>query len=919
MFFDVLYVGCQRFNRVWEPLTADGHTLRRSAEVNTVREFYSAFSSAAQNSHVIVTVGSTKLVNTAALITSALGMPDEEEPGSFPASAAVYSEGGQGEFGVLAQGNQCIVMIPSEHSDIGDACDFIRKKYEKTQAATASSGEWSTEELAAVGAVSVSSSGQITRENISSVSSSAPVGAGAITVTELSTDTAEVPTVQFEEVSAISDADLLDADRARKKKKTRKRLRSIFLTAALALTLAVSLIAGYFVMYIPVHCDSVYSTARSLYGSAGSGAMPNEMLSKFGALYDVNKDVSGWLIFSNTNINYPVVRLSKEKGEEYYASHLYNGDSSKYGSLWFDEDYRFGEYNRNTVITGNNTNDGRMLSDLELYTDIEHYAGSPVISMDTVYAAAYWKIFAVMIVDPKEVGFDVTRNTFFDDSAFSSFIDQAKARSLIDTTVDVTGSDEVLTVITRYSPDRSYCFAVMARKVRSLESISVDVSGVRPNEDAVYPESWTGDRLDIESLTSEQMNSIINIGEDDVFDPDDVSSTGGIPAGVDKDQLYESDVQYYDDEENFGMNDDDEDFDDDEEEEEASSNVSSKPVSSAKPSSKPETSSGAETSSTDTSGNATTSQTSSGQSTSSAVSSAPVSSLPPVSSSTDPKDVYIAPNAAACAAPLTVYNSTLKKVETDIAVNIIARIVEAEMGSGFEIEALKAQAVAAYTYLKYHGTSEKNPVSAPMKNTPSQKVLEACQAVVGQTVTYQNKICLTTYYAYSAGYTNACDDVWSATLPYLVSVDSSVDKQYSKFETTKTFTSEQVKSKIKSKLGITLSGNPDEWFQIVAYTSSGVYVGAMRVGGELTYKSGSTKKAITGATMRSIFSLRSAAFTIEYDQSADTFTFHVYGYGHGVGMSQRGANYYAAAGYSYQWILRHYYVGVTIKTDSDFE
>ncbi|MEG0615577.1 MAG: stage II sporulation protein D, partial [Oscillospiraceae bacterium] len=38
------------------------------------------------------------------------------------------------------------------------------------------------------------------------------------------------------------------------------------------------------------------------------------------------------------------------------------------------------------------------------------------------------------------------------------------------------------------------------------------------------------------------------------------------------------------------------------------------------------------------------------------------------------------------------------------------------------------------------------------------------------------------------------------------------------------------------------------------------------------------------------------------------------GYGHGVGMSQYGANFYAAkAGYSYIDILNHYYTGVTIK------
>ena len=119
-------------------------------------------------------------------------------------------------------------------------------------------------------------------------------------------------------------------------------------------------------------------------------------------------------------------------------------------------------------------------------------------------------------------------------------------------------------------------------------------------------------------------------------------------------------------------------------------------------------------------------------------------------------------------------------------------------------------------------------------------------------------------------------------------------------------------------MGITLSGDPSKWFQITAYNSSGVYVGALNVGGQSTYKSGNKTKAITGSTMRSMLGLRSTAFDIEYDAASDTFTFHVYGYGHGVGLSQRGANYYAKAGYNYQWILAHYYPGTTLGTDPAF-
>lgn len=47
-----------------------------------------------------------------------------------------------------------------------------------------------------------------------------------------------------------------------------------------------------------------------------------------------------------------------------------------------------------------------------------------------------------------------------------------------------------------------------------------------------------------------------------------------------------------------------------------------------------------------------------------------------------------------------------------------------------------------------------------------------------------------------------------------------------------------------------------------------------------------------------------------------TFTFTAYGRGHGVGMSQLGAVEYGRQGRSYDWILRHYYPGVSLLRET---
>ena len=95
-----------------------------------------------------------------------------------------------------------------------------------------------------------------------------------------------------------------------------------------------------------------------------------------------------------------------------------------------------------------------------------------------------------------------------------------------------------------------------------------------------------------------------------------------------------------------------------------------------------------------------------------------------------------------------------------------------------------------------------------------------------------------------------------------------------------------------------LSGPVSEWIQDPV--TDGVHVERITIGGV----------PVSGPSVRSIFGLRSASFTVEAGDGK--ITFYVTGYGHGVGMSQYGANAMAEAGSTWREILAHYYTGVTI-------
>ena len=68
--------------------------------------------------------------------------------------------------------------------------------------------------------------------------------------------------------------------------------------------------------------------------------------------------------------------------------------------------------------------------------------------------------------------------------------------------------------------------------------------------------------------------------------------------------------------------------------------------------------------------------------------------------------------------------------------------------------------------------------------------------------------------------------------------------------------------------------------------------------------------AIPGKELRALFSLRSTAFSLTYEEGL--FLFTVTGFGHGVGMSQYGAMVMARDGADYREILSHYYPGTEL-------
>ena len=252
-------------------------------------------------------------------------------------------------------------------------------------------------------------------------------------------------------------------------------------------------------------------------------------------------------------------------------------------------------------------------------------------------------------------------------------------------------------------------------------------------------------------------------------------------------------------------------------------------------------------------------------------------------------------------------------------------VLRGEMPGSFNLEALKAQAVAARTYTRYMLQSGgKHGGKADICNSPAccQAYLSAAEAkrrwgsvleseenklraavmeTDGEVMLYDGEPILAVFHASSSGLTRTSGDVWSGDKPYLQPVWSpepadSIPNYYSHAK----FTLVQLREKLQSAFpAANLSGPASEWLTDADCDEGGNVI-TVNVGGVKAQ----------GSRVRSALGLRSACFTWEIGDGAAIF--YVTGHGHGVGLSQYGANQMAADGANYREILKHYYTGIKI-------
>lgn len=251
-------------------------------------------------------------------------------------------------------------------------------------------------------------------------------------------------------------------------------------------------------------------------------------------------------------------------------------------------------------------------------------------------------------------------------------------------------------------------------------------------------------------------------------------------------------------------------------------------------------------------------------------------------------------------------------------------VVAAEMPASYQEEALKAQAVAARTYLErkksasgcnrhaqadictssghcqaYRDEKNRRQWWGKKFDYYEQKIRNAVQETKGEVLLYEGKLINAMYHSSSYGSTEDCVSVYGNQMDYLVSVPTPENKENVTVEV-KINRSVLVK-KLLAQLpdsGISET-NLNKALKLNGVTPSG-RVDSVTVG----------NCEISASRFRGIVGLRSTDFSMRIQNEEVIFIAN--GHGHGLGMSQAGANILAKQGMNYYEILLHYYKGVIL-------
>ncbi|MDR2686651.1 MAG: class B sortase [Oscillospiraceae bacterium] len=203
-----------------------------------------------------------------------------------------------------------------------------------------------------------------------------------------------------------------------------------------------------------------------------------------------NGDYRGWLRAPGASISLPIVQTANNN---YYLKRDFNRKPSKYGNPFVDYRCDFNPASANLLIYGHHMSNGTIFTYLPRYKQADVVRNNPIITLELPDGTVNkYKIVSVLAINGREQddnGYAFAANTpsFPSAESFNGYVRQIKARSYVDTGVDVEYGDKLISLQTCIYDFEYEFLYVIGRLVRPHESTAV--TGVKANPNPRLPQA----------------------------------------------------------------------------------------------------------------------------------------------------------------------------------------------------------------------------------------------------------------------------------------------------------------------------------------------------------------------------------------------------------------------------------------------
>lgn len=255
-----------------------------------------------------------------------------------------------------------------------------------------------------------------------------------------------------------------------------RRLARTALSCLLAVSVTLSCFYGGNAVYVALQAQKAEQQQEELHHLYHSGAAetsPEEewMEPQMAYLREINRDLVGWLeLGGEEGFAAPVV----QRDNSYYLGHDFYGKEDRHGAVFLDYRNQIEPNDDSLILYGHNMNDGAWFNYLVNYQDPAFVAEHPIITFDTLHDKGSYAVFGVFVaatLPQHGDDFDYHNKVSFRTiEEKEDFLERIRRRSLLDTGVEATTRDELLTLSTCLYDFAGERLVVAARRLREGES-----------------------------------------------------------------------------------------------------------------------------------------------------------------------------------------------------------------------------------------------------------------------------------------------------------------------------------------------------------------------------------------------------------------------------------------------------------------